>query len=87
MADNVTLPGTGEVVATDEVDGAQVQLVKPAFGTDGVSTLGTPTNPSTGVYTIAYTPATEGEYVWWATGTGSDAKSAKGKFLVSDSVP
>jgi hypothetical protein len=28
MADNVTLPATGGVIATEEVDGAQVQIVK-----------------------------------------------------------
>lgn len=28
MADNVTLPGTGGIVATEEVDGAQIQIVK-----------------------------------------------------------
>jgi hypothetical protein len=43
MADNVTLPGTGAVVATDEVnDGAglrQFQVIKPAYGADGSATL------------------------------------------------
>ena len=35
MADNVTLPGTGEVVATDDVSGAQYQYMKLADGTLG----------------------------------------------------
>lgn len=39
MADNVTLPGTGAVVASDEVDGAQYQIIKLALGADGVATL------------------------------------------------
>jgi hypothetical protein len=36
MADNVTLPGTGEIVATDEVAGKQFQRVKVTVGGDGV---------------------------------------------------
>jgi hypothetical protein len=43
MADNVTLPGTGAVVATDEInDGAglrQFQIIKPAYGADGSATM------------------------------------------------
>lgn len=35
MADNVTLPGTGEIVAADELAGAKVQRVKPHWGADG----------------------------------------------------
>lgn len=39
MADNVTLPGTGAVVASDEVGGAQYQIIKLALGADGVAAL------------------------------------------------
>lgn len=43
MPDNVTLPGTGAAIATDEVDdGAglrQFQLVKLAHGADGAASL------------------------------------------------
>jgi hypothetical protein len=39
MADNVTLPGTGAVVATDEVGGAQYQIIKIAIGPDGTATI------------------------------------------------
>jgi hypothetical protein len=39
MADNVTLPGTGAVVATDEVGGAQYQITKIAIGPDGTATI------------------------------------------------
>lgn len=41
MADNVTLnPGTGGAsIATDEVGGAHVQIVKTAYGADGVATV------------------------------------------------
>lgn len=35
MADNVTLPGTGEVVATDDIGGIQYQFMKLADGTLG----------------------------------------------------
>jgi len=37
MADDVTLPGTGAVVATDDVGGAQFQRVKLTLGADGVN--------------------------------------------------
>jgi len=45
MADNVTLPGTGGVVATDDIGGVQYQRVKPAWGVDGVAGDVTATNP------------------------------------------
>lgn len=38
MADNVTLPGTDEIVAADEVSGAKYQRVKLAQGADGSAT-------------------------------------------------
>lgn len=37
MADNVTLPGTGESVASDDVGGVQYQRVKIAVGADGTA--------------------------------------------------
>ena len=37
MSDNVTLPGTGAVVATDDVGGFQFQRIKIAVGADGVA--------------------------------------------------
>lgn len=37
MADNVTLPGTGSVVAADDVGGAIYQRVKLALGADGAA--------------------------------------------------
>lgn len=40
MADDVTLPGSGVVVATDDIgSGRQVQLVKPVYGADGSATM------------------------------------------------
>lgn len=39
MADDLTLPATGGVVATDEVSSRHYQLFKPAFGADGSATL------------------------------------------------
>jgi hypothetical protein len=39
MADNVTLPGTGSVVATDQVSGTHYQLVKLAYGALDSATL------------------------------------------------
>jgi hypothetical protein len=37
MADNVTLPGTGSAIATDDVAGIQVQRVKSTWGPDGTA--------------------------------------------------
>lgn len=45
MADDVTLPGTGAVIATDDVGGRQFQVIKPAFGADGSATLVSPAAP------------------------------------------
>ncbi len=46
MADDVTLPGSGAVIATDDIgSGRQVQLVKPAFGADGSATMVSADNP------------------------------------------
>lgn len=33
--DNTTLPGTGTVVATDDIDGVQYQRIKPTWGSNG----------------------------------------------------
>lgn len=39
MADNVTLPGTGAVVASDDIGaGVQAQRIKPVWGIDGTGT-------------------------------------------------
>ncbi|GGN39512.1 hypothetical protein FHR83_006704 [Actinoplanes campanulatus] len=46
MADDIVLPGTAAVVATDDIgSGRQVQLVKPAFGADGSATMVSGSNP------------------------------------------
>jgi hypothetical protein len=45
MADDVTLPGTGAVVATDEIGGNHHQLVKIEFGEDDVATKVSASNP------------------------------------------
>lgn len=37
MADNVTLPGTGGIIASDEVGGAQYQRIKIALGAEGAA--------------------------------------------------
>ncbi len=37
MADNVTLPGTGGIIATDDVSNVQFQKIKIDAGGDGVS--------------------------------------------------
>jgi len=38
MADNVGYtPGSGEIIATDDINGVQYQRVKPVWGTDGVA--------------------------------------------------
>ena len=45
MADNVTLPGTGRVVASDDVGGVDYQRVKVSHGPDGSATDTSTTNP------------------------------------------
>jgi hypothetical protein len=46
MADNLDVsPGTGATVRADEVGGALYQVIKPAFGIDGVATLVSSTDP------------------------------------------
>jgi hypothetical protein len=45
MADDVTLPGSGAVIATDEVGGRQFQLVKLMVGADGVATPASDATP------------------------------------------
>ncbi len=43
MADDVTLPGTGEVIASDDVGGRQYQWIKLVYGADGTATAVTST--------------------------------------------
>ena len=45
MADNVTLPGASQIIATDEIDGVQYQRFKATFGVDGVATDVSADNP------------------------------------------
>lgn len=35
MADNTTLPGTGDVIAADEIGGVKYQRIKLVYGVDG----------------------------------------------------
>lgn len=46
MADNIEVtPGTGRVIAADDVGGALYQRIKPVFGLDGTATDVSQTNP------------------------------------------
>ena len=45
MADNVTLPGTGEVIATDDISGVQYQRVKLDVGGADATSAVTKTTP------------------------------------------
>jgi len=45
VADNTTLPGTGDVIATDDVGGIKHQLVKVEFGAADSATQVSPANP------------------------------------------
>lgn len=45
MADNVTLPGTGTIVAADDVGGVLFQQIKLAYGADGAATAVEATAP------------------------------------------
>lgn len=70
MADNVTLPGTGDVIAADDVGGFKIQRMKPQIGPDGSAadvseTRPMPTipgHPSTKVLTqVAIATTTSGD--------------------------
>src|SRR4051812_3132623 len=68
MADNVNISaGSGKTIATDDVGGAQYQLIKPAFGTDGNATLVSATNPLP--VTVGSVTGTIGVYVDSTQGT------------------
>lgn len=45
MANDVTLPGTGRVIATDEIGGVDYQRIKPVHGAEGSATDTSTTNP------------------------------------------
>lgn len=45
MADNTTLPGNGDVIASDDIGGVKYQRVKPAWGSDGTAIDVDATNP------------------------------------------
>lgn len=45
MADNTTLPGTGDVIAADDILGVKHQQVKIEFGADGTATPVSAANP------------------------------------------
>jgi hypothetical protein len=45
MADNITAPGAGSVLATDDVGGVQYPRSKVVFGSDGVATDASADNP------------------------------------------
>jgi len=46
MANDVTLPGTGEQIATDDIDGIQYQMMKLVDATENSTTpIGTQANP------------------------------------------
>lgn len=45
MSDNTTLPGTGDVIAADDVAGVKYQIIKLAIGGDGSASLVSPTQP------------------------------------------
>lgn len=53
MADNVNItPGSGAVIASDEVAGAQYQRVKMVWGADGTATDASGTNPVPVISTV-----------------------------------
>jgi len=60
------------------------KVTKPDGTTETLSSL---TNGSTGVYSKAYTVLSVGTYFWYATGTGSNAKSESTSFSVANMVP
>lgn len=64
MADDVTLPGDGAVVATDDIGGRQYQWIKLAFGADGSVTAVSAADglPVTGAFVKAEdSPSADGD--------------------------
>lgn len=62
MADNTTLPGTGNVVATDDIAGVHYQIIKPAFGALDTATLVSAANPFPVVFATAPTTPVTGTF-------------------------
>jgi hypothetical protein len=58
MADNTTLPGTGEVYASDDIGGVKWQRVKIAHGADGSATDSSAAAP----FPVTITDLMAGEY-------------------------
>jgi len=77
MADNVVLPGTGEVVAADEVGGAKYQRVKLAVGADN-SAADAPGDATDGFKVQAKLLAGTAEIGKLAAGTAEIGKLAAG---------
>lgn len=78
MADDVTLPGTGAIVAADEVSGSFFQKMKLDLGGDGVSVPVVGTVPVSGSVSISGTPS--------VSISGTPAVSVSGTATVSGTV-
>ena len=81
MADNVVLPGTGEVVAADEVGGAKYQRVKLAVGADN-SAADAPGDATDGFKVQAKLLAGTAEIGKLAAGTAEIGKLAAGTAVI-----
>ena len=66
MADNITAPATGAVLATDDVAGIQFPRIKVSFGVDGAATDVSATDPLPVDLTFPATQAVTGTF-WQAT--------------------
>lgn len=71
MADNSTLPATGDVIATDDIAGVKHQLVKVEFG---AADSATQVSPLSGMPTQATQPALVTAN--WTSATGSNTASS-----------
>ena len=65
MSDNTTLPGTGDVIATDDIGGVKHQLVKIEFGAADSATPVSAANPLPVVFATAPTTPVTGSF--WQT--------------------
>jgi uncharacterized protein YfaS (alpha-2-macroglobulin family) len=65
-------------------DAVSIKVVRPGGTTD---TLTSPSNPSTGLYSKAYTTLEVGEHTVYFAGTGANAKTAKTTFRVLEDAP
>lgn len=79
MADDVTLPGSGAIIAADEIAGKKHQRIKVQFGDDGVATDVSATNPLPVVMDQSAANALTGAVNETAPGTDTASSGLNGR--------